>query len=118
MLIWTRRVSQVKAAQSIGLRGRIPELIARHQHLVVPANAGTYTPPVRFVRDDETTRAQQGRCLWVPAFAGTTRGEGGCNHPTFRLLDTPLSRGMTKDDRTAHLEHAERPQDQRSTRGD
>src|ERR1041385_1779697 len=61
-----------------------------------------YTPPVRFVRDDETTRAQQGRCLWVPAFAGTTRGEGGCNHPTFRLLDTPLSRGMTKDDRTAH----------------
>ena len=38
---------------------------------VVPANAGTHTPRLSD-RNAIITHPDNARCLWVPAFAGTT----------------------------------------------
>ena len=65
-----RQDLQAPPARSLLGAGRAEDLVA-----VVPAKAGTHTPCPRHsgtMRD--TLRRPRGPWLWVPAFAGTTRG--------------------------------------------
>src|SRR5437868_9449004 len=89
-------MSRVKAAQSIREQPQIPEPMRGHQHLVVPAKAGTHTPCRR--RQNGAASASlhtKARGYGSPPSRGRLAERSGCNPAAFRLLDTALSRGIT-----------------------